>query len=179
MEVNSAQASSPAPPRSDREDRTAARRDGRPLPDGDLRARVQQIAVRQQRFERHLAAELDVDRAGLETMDYLISVGPTTPTQIAQHLGISTAAMTLVLNRLETAGHIIRGPHPSDRRKLMISASDSSSGRAHDYVTPLIEDVEVLIESLTDTDRAVIESFLDRLIGIYDYATPPPHGSGK
>lgn len=112
-------------------------------------------------------------------MDHLISVGPTTPTQIAQHLGISTAAMTLVLNRLEAARHITRGPHPSDRRKLMISATDSSSGRAHDYVTPLIEDVEVLIESLTDTDRAVIESFLDRLIGIYDHATPPPHGNGQ
>lgn len=179
MDVNSAQADTPVPHRSDRTDRTAARLDGRPLPNKDLRARVQQIAVRQQRFERHLADELDVDRAGLETMDYLISVGPATPTEIAHHLGISTAAMTLVLNRLEAAGHITRGAHPSDRRKLIINATATSSERAQDAVAPLIDDVENLIESLTDTDRAVIENFLDRLIGIYDRATPPPHGNGR
>jgi len=80
--------------------------------------------------------------------------------------------MTLVLNRLETAGHITRGPHPSDRRKLIISATDSSSGRAHDYVTPLIDDVEVLIGSLGEADRAAVEHFLD-------HATPAPHGNRK
>ena len=109
-------------------DREAARRDGRPLPDDDIRARVQQVAVRQQKFERYLARELAVDAVGLEAMDHLITIGSATPTELARRLDISTAAMTLVLNRLEAAGHVRRERHPSDGRKLVVTAAEESRG---------------------------------------------------
>lgn len=160
----------PTPP--GRAARTVARRDGSGGTGGDIRAKVQQITIRQQRFEQHLAAELDVDRAGLEAMDHLMTTGPATPTELARLLGISTAAMTLVLNRLESAGHLRRDPHPSDRRKLVVTASDETSRRAHGYVAPLIRGVESLIDSLEETERAVVEEFLDGLLAAYDEATP-------
>ena len=160
--------------RTDRTERTAARRDGSDGAGGDLRAQVQQIAIRQQRFEQHLAAELDVDRAGLEAMDHLMTTGPTTPTELARRLGISTAATTLVLNRLESAGHLRRDPHPTDRRKLVVTASEESSDRAWGHVAPLIDSVEALIESLGESDRAVVEDFVRGLLAAYDDATPAP-----
>ena len=162
--------SSPAP--ADRAARTAARRDGTGGAGGDLRAKVQQIAIRQQRFEQHLAARLDVDRVGLEAMDHLMTSGPATPTELARLLGISTAAMTLVLDRLESAGHVRRDPHPSDRRKLVVTASDETSHQAHGHVAPLIHGVESLIDSLDETERAVVEKFVDGLLTAYDEATP-------
>lgn len=133
---------------------------------------MQQIAIRQQRFEQHLAAELNVDRAGLEAMDHLMTTGPATPTELARLLGISTAAMTLVLNRLESAGHLRRDPHPSDRRKLIITASDETSHRAYGHVAPLIQGVESLIDSLKESERVVVEKFLDGLLTAYDEVTP-------
>lgn len=163
---------STAPSRADRAERTAARRDGSGGAGGDLRAQVQQIAIRQQRFEQHLAAELAVDRTGLEAMDHLMTSGPTTPTELARGLGISTAAMTLVLNRLESAGHLRREPHPTDRRKLVVSASEESSDRAWGHVAPLIGSVEALIESLGEPERAAVESFVRGLLAAYDDATP-------
>ena len=42
---------------------------------------------------------------------------------IAQHLGISSAATTKLLDRLERGGHITRDSHPSDRRALVISVT--------------------------------------------------------
>lgn len=168
--------SSTLPPPVDRAARTAARRAGVGSVSGgvggDLRAKVQQIAIRQQRFEQHLAAELEVDRAGLEALDHLMTTGPATPTELARLLGVSTAAMTLVLNRLESAGHLRRDPHPSDRRKLIVTASDETSQRAYDHVAPLIQGVESLIESLAEADRGVVEDFLDGLLAAYDQATP-------
>lgn len=160
----------------DRQDRQAARRDGRALADDDIRARVQQIGVRQQRFERHLASELDVDAAGLEAMDHLISAGPTTPTELARRLDISTAATTLVLNRLETAGHIHRDRHPTDGRKLIVTADERSADAAHSRVLPLIDGVEQLVDTMTPAERATVQTFLDRLIAIYDEAMPRPRG---
>ncbi|MFC9517067.1 MarR family winged helix-turn-helix transcriptional regulator [Nocardiaceae bacterium NPDC056970] len=155
------------------DDGAVARRDGRPLEDGDIRARVQQLTIRQQRFERFVAKELDVDLAGLEAMDHLMSSGPATPTELARKLEISTAAMTLVLNRLEASGHVARERHPSDGRKLIVTASESSAQEAYERVAPLIDGVEGLIESLSAAERAVVGSFLDRLIGIYDASTSP------
>lgn len=140
------------------------------MPDDDIRARVQQVGVRQQRFERHLARALDVDPAGLEAMDHLISHGPSTPTELARRLEVSTAAMTLVLNRLETAGHVRRDRHPSDGRKLVVTAAEQSSDRAYDLVLPLIDGIEDAVAGMDATERATVQAFLDRLIGIYDDA---------
>jgi len=45
----------------------------------------------------------------------------TTPHEVAEHLGISTAATTVLLDRLMTAGHVERRPHPTDgRRKIVV-----------------------------------------------------------
>lgn len=163
----------PTPPTpADRAARTAARRDGSDAASGDLRSKVQQISIRQERFEQYLATELGVDRTGLEAMDHLMTTGPTTPTELARRLGVSTAAMTLVLNRLEAAGHLRREPHPSDRRKLVVTASDETSERAYGHVAPLIDGVESLIDSLGEADRQVVEDFVRGLLVAYDRATP-------
>lgn len=157
--------------RSDRKDREAARRDGRELPEDDIRARIQQLTIRQQRFERYLAFELGVDAAGLEAMDHLIATGPATPTELARRLGISTAATTLVLNRLEDAGHIRRDRHPSDGRKLIVTAAQSSADRAYERVLPMIDGVEKLIDGMSVQERTAVQQFLDRLVAVYDQAT--------
>ncbi|WP_312180882.1 MarR family transcriptional regulator [Arthrobacter sp.] len=157
--------------RPDRRDREAARRDGRQLPEDDIRARIQQLTIRQQRFDRYLASELGVDAPGLEAMDHLIATGPATPTELARRLGISTAATTLVLNRLEEAGHIRRDRHPSDGRKLIVTAAQSSADRAYERVLPMIEGVEELIEGMSAQERTAVQEFLDRLVAVYDQAT--------
>jgi DNA-binding MarR family transcriptional regulator len=141
------------------------------MPPGDLRARLQQLSVRQQRFQKYLAESLRVDQPGLEAMSKLMSTGPSTPSELARRVGLSTAAMSLVLNRLESAGHISRQRHPSDGRKLVVTASEESSEQAQDRLLPMIEGVEELVGSLNARERATIEAFLDRLIAIYDDAS--------
>ncbi|MHA7192088.1 MarR family winged helix-turn-helix transcriptional regulator [Arthrobacter sp. MDT2-16] len=162
--------SQPQARRSDRMDRVRARRDGRHFSDDDIRARVQQVAVRQQRFERHLAKTLAVDAMGLLALDHLITIESATPTELARRLEISTAAMTLVLNRLEAAGHVHRDGHPSDRRKVVVTAATQSSDRAQELVLPLIEGVEHLISDMDASERRIVQNFLDRLVDIYDDA---------
>lgn len=145
-------------------------------PSDGIRGRVQAVTARQQRFERYLAAELGLDRPGLEAMDHLISAGPATPTELARRLEISTAAMSLVLNRLEAAGHVARDRHPSDRRKLVVTASDESARQAYARVRPLIDGVEAVIDAMAPADRTVVADFLERLVAVYDEVTPPAAG---
>lgn len=128
--------------------------------------------MRQQRFERSLAKRLAIDAHGLEAMDNLIALGPLTPTELAHRLDISTAAMTLVLNRLEDAGHIRRERHPNDGRKLLVIANDESADQAQNMVLPLVEGVETLIASMSEKEREIASRFVDELIRLYDESTP-------
>lgn len=57
-----------------------------------------------------------------------------TPGGIAQHLGISSASTTKLLDRLEKSGHIIRSPHPSDRRALTITITPETHRAARETV---------------------------------------------
>lgn len=141
------------------------------IDESDIRGRVQQLTMRQQRFERSIAKQLELDAAGLEVLDHLISRGPTTPTELAHRVEISTAAMTLVLNRLEDRGHVRRERHPSDGRKLIVTASDDAATEAENLVAPLIREVEAQIAAMSDADRATVATFLDDLIRAYDRST--------
>lgn len=140
-------------------------------PDLGIRTRVRQVTERQRLFEQSLSRALAVDAAGLGAMTHLMAGGPTTPTALAARLGISTAATTLVLNRLEAAGHVRRERHPSDGRKLIVTASDESVARAEELVAPLIGGVERLVADLDAAEQATVLAFLDRLLEVYDSAT--------
>ncbi|WP_244259326.1 MarR family transcriptional regulator [Rathayibacter sp. VKM Ac-2759] len=139
--------------------------------DHGIRTRVRQVTERQRDFERSLSRTLAVDPVGLGAMTHLLGAGPLTPTELARRLDISTAATTLVLNRLEAAGHVRRDRHPSDGRKLVVTASESSAALAQERVAPLIEGVEDLVASLDEGERATVLAFLDRLLAVYDAAT--------
>ena len=73
--------------------------------------------------------------------------------------------MTLVLNRLEGAGHVQRERHPSDGRKLVVTAAERSSDRRTTPSLPLIQGIECIVDDLDPAERATVQTFLDRLSG--------------
>jgi len=143
-----------------------------------IRDRVRRLTVQQQSFERAIAKRLRLDAPGLEAMEYLMSAGSSTPTELAAHLGISTAATTLVLNRLEGAGHVRRDRHPTDGRKLVVTARKQSEAAVRSCIEPLIDGVERLVQALTEEERTTVAAFLGKLIETYDEATPD-HGGQR
>lgn len=47
--------------------------------------------------------------------------GEATPSGVARHLGMSSGATAIMLNRLEAEGYIARGQHPTDRRVTLLT----------------------------------------------------------
>ncbi len=124
----------------------------------------------QQRFRRHMEDSLGVDPAGLTTMIHLSGVGSDSPTAIARTLETSTAATSLVLNRLEASGHISRQPHPTDRRKVVVVATPASITSAYASASPVIDGIDRLIATLTPVERSTVAGFLQGLVDVYDDA---------
>ncbi|MFE2377331.1 MarR family winged helix-turn-helix transcriptional regulator [Streptomyces sp. NPDC059398] len=140
---------------------------------GAIREQLRLLTLNQQRFERHLSRRLQVDPAGLAVMDHLVHTGPTTPTDLARRLEASTAATTLVIDRLAAGGHVTRQPHPTDRRKVIITPAEHWEATAYEHVAPLVHGVTAAAEALAPEEQAVVAAFLRRIVGVYDEAITP------
>ncbi|MFJ3956269.1 MarR family winged helix-turn-helix transcriptional regulator [Arthrobacter sp. NPDC090010] len=70
---------------------------------------------------------MKLNESDMRALHYLIGAENqgrvATPGAIAAHLGISSAATTKLLDRLERGGHVVRGQHPQDRRALAITVT--------------------------------------------------------
>ena len=118
-------------------------------------------------FQRRLARLLGVGPTDLSAMEHLIESGPLSPSELARRLSITTAAATLMVDRLENVGHASRSPHPEDRRRVVVAPAAPSVERATIELLPLIRGVAEVTGDLSDDDAAVIERFLESVIGVY------------
>lgn len=118
-------------------------------------------------FKRKLALTLKVNSTDLDAMEHLLRHGPLQPTSLSQKLGISSAATTLVIDRLEKAGHVQRTAHPQDRRSLWVTPTDHSVAQAFSVIRPLIFGVDAVLDDYTAEESAIIESYLSKVAGIY------------
>lgn len=84
-----------------------------------------------------------------------------TPGAIAEHLEVSTASVTKLLDRLERGGHITREPHPTDRRALAISITPKTHAAAMDTVGRQQAKRFHAAARLTSAEREVVTRFVN------------------
>lgn len=91
-----------------------------------------------------------------------------TPGMLAEHLHISTASTTKLLDRLARAGHVERSPHPTDRRALMVTITQQTHEQVRDGVGRMHAHRFTAAAELTPEEREVVIRFLDRLSSAAD-----------
>ncbi|RLK61878.1 MarR family winged helix-turn-helix transcriptional regulator [Actinokineospora cianjurensis] len=139
--------------------------------------RLQEVGALTRVIEKGLGGVLGVNGTGLSAMEHLAGEGPLTAKDIADRLRVSTAASTHIVDRLEKAGHVVRRPHATDRRKVLVEPVQESVTRLFDHLDPLLRGVEGLVEALSPGDRDVVANFLNEVVRIYtDTADSLPRG---
>lgn len=131
----------------------------------DLMAALGRLRDAEQKLSEASQTYMKLGRSDMRALHYLIvaqhSGVVVTPSAIATHLGISTASTTKLLDRLEHGGHIMRSPHPSDRRALAISITDATREAAMETVGRLQAKRFHAAARLSPSERAVVIRFLD------------------
>lgn len=144
-------------------------------PQGDAVEALERARVEAQDLSWALRAVMrahdDVDRTlarrlGLRALDYaaidqaMSSPDPLRPTDISEHLGISTGSTTELLDRLEAAGHLRRSPHPTDRRRVLVHVRPAAVQQILDALHPLFTALDDLADRFTGDEQRVIERYL-------------------
>ena len=86
-----------------------------------------------------------------------------TPSAIADHLRISTASTTKLLDRLAAAGHIRRLPHPSDRRSVAVEVVEETRDAARESIGRVYGRRFSAAAQLTSEERGIVTRFLRSL----------------
>ena len=128
-----------------------------------LREFVEQSHNLQKRIEE-LTAVNPTDRL---VMEHLIDGGPQSPTQLARAVGITPAAMTTSLDRLEALGHAERSPHAHDRRQVVVSANPESTRVIMTEILSMVGELESVRNEFTDEEMATVTRFLARAVEAY------------
>ena len=118
-------------------------------------------------FEDTVSAALSVNRRDFDAMQHLIQSGPLSPTDIAHRLGVTTAAATVIVDRLTAVGHVTREPHPSDRRGVLVVPNPDSVKQAMGRILPLIMGVDRALDDFGSAEQAAITEYLRRVVELY------------
>jgi DNA-binding MarR family transcriptional regulator len=87
-------------------------------------------------------------------LDHLDEIDPTTVNDLARHMGVTAATMSLAIDRLERKGYVARARDAADRRRVHVRLT--SAGVRIREATSVLDPsrVEALLARLTDGERA-------------------------
>ena len=97
-------------------------------------------------------AELSAHQASI--LDHLDEVDPMSVTDLAGHMGVTVATMSLAIDRLEDKAYVQRARDPKDRRRVMlrVTAAGVRVREARSVLDPMR--VEGVLAELSSADRA-------------------------
>ena len=132
-----------------------------------LRAWVEISMHRSMRAFIHHNRESDLSFSQANTLFRLYHHGPSPISDLADHLGITLAGVSQLLNPLIDAGYIIRSTNPADRRVKLISLTGQGTAAVKAGMQSRHAWVEDFAHLLTQTEKtqilAVLELLNDRI----------------
>src|ERR1700760_1360530 len=130
-------------------------------------------------FAKAVAEHAGISNSDMDCMDFLNMEGRMTAGRLAELTGLTTGAITGVIDRLEKAGYVRRGRGDSDRRKVFIAAVPEAAARIGRLYVPMQqsmqkvwsryseEELRLLLRFAADGYKGVLEA-TEALRGLLD-----------
>ncbi|HWS31591.1 MAG TPA: MarR family transcriptional regulator [Actinoplanes sp.] len=139
------------------------------LPGTDLLQLLRRYTDAHLEMTRHLARELGVhvtDAVAVAEILWASSVGePLSPASLAERVGLTSGATANLLNRLESAGHIVRSREDADRRVVRLRLTPAAHATTTTFFTPSAERLDAALRRYDDADLELMERLLADLVG--------------
>ena len=94
------------------------------------------------------------------------------PKDLAVRLGITSASMTSLIDRLVRSGHVRREPHPTDRRALVLRPTQGSAAEVRKTLGAMHERMIAAAGALSEDEAATVIGFLEGIRAAVDQIEP-------
>ena len=128
----------------------------------ELELELRTMGARSVMLSHTIASRLGISPTDLETMDILSTNGPLTAGRLAELTGLTTGAITGVVDRLERSGFVRRERDANDRRRVIVHLVADRARKIGKLYVPLARAMTELSQRYTDEELALMVDYTRR-----------------
>ena len=111
-------------------------------------------------FDERVAKKLKLSRTDMRCLDLIGRFGPLTAGRLAEESGLTTGAVTFILDRLEEAGMVTRRRDTGDRRRVWVEIVPEAQERLQDLQQPVAEEMREVAQRFEADELAAVRDFM-------------------
>jgi len=136
-------------------------------------------------FSHVVAERRGLNGTDARCVDHLRRKGSATAGELADRIGLTSGAVTAMIDRLERAGMVRRERDPADRRRVVVAPVDDQA--ADPLVESAQEHILRLFGRFDDRELAAVRDFMAEAVAVQDRelagalarSAPPGQRTGK
>ena len=117
-------------------------------------------------FSQAVADRVGMNPTDLESLDILARHGPMTAGRLAELTGLTTGAITGLVDRLESRGYARRERHPTDRSVIVRPLIENAERDLAASYAAMSTAMDELVSRYSDQELAVIADFMTRAAAV-------------
>ena len=125
---------------------------------------IRLVSAQSVMFSQAVADHLAMSSTDIEALDYLLLHGPMTAGRLAELTGLTTGAITGMVDRLERAGFVQRARDPHDRRRVIVEPVEAHLARIAPIYEPMSRAFDEVCAGYDDASLALVLDFLNRAV---------------
>jgi DNA-binding MarR family transcriptional regulator len=126
----------------------------------ELTLEIRRYQNAQDEFDDAASKRLGINRTDQRCLDILDMHGQMTAGQLATASGLSTGAVTTLLDRLERVGYVRRVRDTVDRRRVLVEITDAARKRAEEIWGPIAAEAGEGFAHYSDEELVFLRDFL-------------------
>jgi DNA-binding MarR family transcriptional regulator len=111
-------------------------------------------------FDERVAKQLKLSRTDVRCLDLIGRLGPLTAGRLAEESGLTTGAVTFILDRLEEAGMVVRRRDTEDRRRVWVEIVPQAQERLADLQRPVADEMRQVAQHFKADELEVVRDFM-------------------
>jgi DNA-binding MarR family transcriptional regulator len=123
--------------------------------------RIQSFQDATDEMDEAVAGRLGLNRTDLRCLSVVSQAGPVTPSALANATGLTRAAMTTALDRLERAGYLRRARDQEDRRSVRVELGKDAAKRVQELYGPIAAEGARMLRKFTVSELSALLAILD------------------
>jgi len=113
-------------------------------------------------IDQSVCAILGINRSDARCLDIVERHGRISAGDLAAESGLTTGAVTALLDRLERGGAVRRVPDPGDRRRVLVELTPEAKRTSEQLFGPMAEAAETLLSRYSRDELLLLRDFLRR-----------------